>query len=49
VGVGLSEKYGGRRWCIFNASILTRRGGDEASSKDEAEVASSYWLYGKEA
>jgi hypothetical protein len=51
VGVGLSGKYGGRRWCIFNASILTRakRRWDEKLPEDEEAATSSYWLYGKKA
>jgi hypothetical protein len=44
---------GQRRWwcCAFNASILVseERRRDEALLKDEAEVASLFWLHGKEA
>jgi hypothetical protein len=51
VGVGLSREDGRRRWCEFNASVLTREGRrrDEALLKDEAETASSSWLHEKEA
>jgi hypothetical protein len=50
VGVRWSGVGGRRRWCKFNASVLaweeSRR--DEALPEDEAEVAISSWLNGKE-
>jgi hypothetical protein len=51
VGVGLSGEGGRQRWCGFNAlvSAWDGRRRDEALPKDEVEVASSSWLYGKEA
>jgi hypothetical protein len=51
VGVGRSGEGGLLWWCRLNASILARgaRRRDEALLKDEAEVASPSWFYGKEA
>jgi hypothetical protein len=49
VGVG-SSREGGRRWCCgFNTSVSARDGRrrDKVLSKDEAEAASSSWLYEK--
>jgi hypothetical protein len=51
VGVGRSEEGGQQWWCGFNASVLTTKGKrhDKVLLEDEAETASSSWLYGKEA
>jgi hypothetical protein len=50
VGVGLSGEGGRRWWCGFNALVSAREGRqqDKALSEDEAEVASSSWLHGKD-
>jgi hypothetical protein len=50
VRVRWSEEGGRQWWCGFNASISAqeRRRRDEALSKDEAKVTSSFWLHGKE-
>jgi hypothetical protein len=42
---------GRRRWCRFNVSVSARdeRRWDEALPKDETEIASLSWFYGKEA
>jgi hypothetical protein len=44
-----SEEGSLRRWCEFNASVLAQDGRrrDKALLEDEAEVASSSWLNGK--
>jgi hypothetical protein len=51
MGVGRSAEVSLRRWCGFNASILTRewRRRDKALLKDEADAVSLSWLNGKEA
>jgi hypothetical protein len=51
VGVVRSREGGRRRWCRFNASVLTRewRWRDEALPEDEVEETSLSWLHGKEA
>jgi hypothetical protein len=51
VEVEQSEE-GGQQWrCRFNISVLAQEGKrwNEALPDDEAEVATSSWLYGKEA
>jgi hypothetical protein len=45
-----SSEGGWWRWCRFSALVLAREGRrrDEALPEDEADAASSSWLYGKE-